>query len=135
MIVLRYCQAVVCHDAVAEHKRYSQQVTLKLDGVDKSRRMHHYCRYSELSANHAGRRCDMPCSESIVGQSWQRASARCECMRQMHGHMGRCNAELVWEERGKEGRGGWEVHQKSIAGGDEPSNWEILCGECNKLTF
>lgn len=40
----------------------------------------------------------------LVKQAWERAGGRCECTRK-HDHTGRCYRRLVWENRGREGRG------------------------------
>jgi len=83
--------------------------------------------------------------ESVVKEAWKRAGgsyppapAYCECKRSEHGHSGRCNKQLVWENRGKEGeRGAWEAHHTvSQEKGGEPilSNCEILCLDCHKKT-
>jgi len=50
--------------------------------------------------------------EDVVRRAWARAGGHCECSRKTHGHpYGRCNKELVWENRGREtGRGAWEAH-------------------------
>ncbi len=73
--------------------------------------------------------------ENIVMQAWQRAGGRCECRRSNHDHYyARCNKELVWENRGREGRGAWEAHHINSYGGDSLSNCEILCWDCHKRT-
>ena len=78
----------------------------------------------------------MAFSDEIVEQAWNRAGGKCECRRQTHGHdYGRCNKQLVWENRGREGRGAWEAHHINANGGDMLSNCEILCWECHQQTF
>jgi len=77
----------------------------------------------------------MAFSDDVVGQAWSRAGGRCECRRTTHGHTGRCNKELVWANRGREGRGAWEAHHISSSGGDTLSNCEILCWDCHTRTF
>ncbi|KPK42907.1 MAG: hypothetical protein AMJ78_00665 [Omnitrophica WOR_2 bacterium SM23_29] len=78
----------------------------------------------------------MAFSDYVVEQAWKRADGKCECRRIVHGHIGRCNKSLSWENRGREtGWGSWEAHHISISGGDGLSNCEILCWDCHKRTF
>jgi len=78
----------------------------------------------------------MAFSEEVVAQAWRRAGGKCECRRTTHNHSYvRCNKELVWENRGREGRGAWEAHHISDTGGDVLSNCEILCWDCHQRTF
>ena len=78
----------------------------------------------------------MAFSDEVVAQAWRRAGGRCECRRTTHNHpYARCNKELVWENRGREGRGAWEAHHITPAGGDTLSNCEILCWNCHQQTF
>ncbi|WP_099771524.1 HNH endonuclease [Mesotoga sp. H07.pep.5.3] len=74
--------------------------------------------------------------KEIVKQAWERAHGKCECERTSHVHKGRCNKNLVWENRGKDGeRGAWEAHHRTAVasgGTDTLSNCEILCLECHK---
>jgi len=81
----------------------------------------------------------MPFSDETVAQAWKKASAKCECTRAMHGHSGRCNKELVWENRGRgTGRGAWEAHHRTSVqsgGSDALSNCEILCWECHSRSL
>jgi len=79
----------------------------------------------------------MAFSDSVVLDAWKRAGGKCECTRTTHGHVGRCNKQLVWENRGRDGRGCWEAHHKtSVAAGgsDSLSNCEILCFDCHTKT-
>jgi len=52
---------------------------------------------------------------------------------------GRCNKELVWEQKRREtGRGAWEAHHiasQEIGGESILSNCEILCRDCHSRTF
>ncbi len=75
--------------------------------------------------------------QSVVEQAWRRAGGKCECRRKRHNHYYvRCNKELVWANRGREGRDKWEAHHISSIGGDTLSNCEILCWEpCHRLTL
>jgi len=73
--------------------------------------------------------------ESVVQQAWQRAGGKCECQRTTHGHTGRCNKQLVRENRGREGKGKWEAHHRVRGGGDTLSNCEILCWDCHSKTL
>lgn len=80
----------------------------------------------------------MAFSESVVKAAWMRANGKCECARVTCGHVRRCNKQLVWENRGKEGcRGAWEAHHVtavSSGGADICSNCQILCLDCHKNT-
>ena len=74
-------------------------------------------------------------SEEVVRRAWQRAGGRCECRRRTHGHYYvRCNKQLVWNNRGRAGRGCWEAHHRSSSGGAGLSNCEILCWNCHSRT-
>jgi len=74
--------------------------------------------------------------DSVVEDAWKRAGGRCECRRHSHKHpYVRCNKELVWENRGRDGRGKWEAHHRSTTRGDTLSNCEILCWDCHSRTF
>lgn len=80
----------------------------------------------------------MAFSEDTVKQAFQRSGGYCECDRSTHGHGSHCNNQLVWENRGREGRGAWEAHHKHSVSADGPdslSNCEILCWECHKKTL
>jgi len=78
----------------------------------------------------------MAFSDDVVAQAWRRSGGKCECTRTGHGHTGRHNKELSWENRGREsGWGAWEAHHTSSSGGDGLSNCEILCWNCHKQTF
>jgi hypothetical protein len=70
--------------------------------------------------------------------AWRRAGGRCECTRLTHTHVGPCGAPLMWGSRGREGTGAWEATDRTrleSGGSDAPSNCEILCWECYRLTF
>ncbi len=70
-------------------------------------------------------------SDSIVRQAWVRAEGRCECLRGSHSHHGRCNnKQLIWGNRGREGRDAWKVYHRSSTGGDTLTNCEIVCWNC-----
>ncbi len=74
-------------------------------------------------------------SNDVVEQAWKRCGGSCECRRAAHDHLYiRCNKQLVWDNRGREGRGAWEAHHKNANGGDSLSNCEILCWDCHKGT-
>ncbi len=78
----------------------------------------------------------MPFSEDVVRKAWNRARGGCECRRKTHEHpYVRHSKQLVWKNRGREGRGAWEAHHSSSAGGDGLSNCEILCWDCHSRTF
>lgn len=78
----------------------------------------------------------MAFSDEVVASAWKRARGKCECTRIPHtNHYSRCNKQLVWENRGREGRGAWEAHHRNSYGGDSLSNCEILCWKCHKKTI
>jgi hypothetical protein len=78
----------------------------------------------------------MAFSDAVVNRAWKRSGGRCECRLTHHKHPDiRCNKELVWDNRGREGRGAWEAHHRSSVGGDTLSNCEILCWDCHSRTF
>ncbi len=81
----------------------------------------------------------MPFAEDTVRQAWNRAGGRCECTRTTHGHGSRCNKQLVWNNRGRNGGvGAWEAHHKvrvESGGSDALSNCEILCWDCHSRTL
>ena len=66
----------------------------------------------------------MSFNEIDVNNAFIKAGRKCE----------RCGKQLVWENRGREGRGCWEAHHKNRSMGDIPSNIEILCFECHTNT-
>lgn len=75
-------------------------------------------------------------TDDVVLQAWKRAGGYCECRRDTHDHnYRRCNKQLVWENRGREGQGAWEAHHINSNGPDILSNCEILCWECHIKTF
>jgi len=77
----------------------------------------------------------MAFSNDVVLRAWRRSDGKCECGRSSHNHLYvRCNKELVWENRGREGRGAWEAHHIDSDGDDTASNCEILCWDCHKNT-
>lgn len=77
--------------------------------------------------------------DNVVEAAWRRAGGRCECRRLSHNHpYVRCNKELVWENRGRDGRGKWEAHHRvsvDAGGADTLSNCEILCWDCHSQTL
>jgi hypothetical protein len=78
----------------------------------------------------------MPFPEEMVKQAFQRVGGQCECTRRTHAHFYiPCGRPLVWENRGRVGEGGWEVHQITSYGSDVLSNCEILCWGCYEKTF
>lgn len=79
---------------------------------------------------------DMAFPQDVVETAFYRAKKCCECRRKEHDHSySRCNKELVWENRGREGKGCWEAHHINSNGGDTLSNCEILCWDCHSQTF
>jgi len=74
--------------------------------------------------------------QTIVESAWEKAGGCCECRRILHKHLNtRCSKQLVWENRGREGRGAWEAHHINSNGGDNLSNCEILCWDCHSKTL
>jgi len=77
--------------------------------------------------------------DSVIQQAWKRSGGRCECKRDHWWHRpGRCNQDLVEDDRGKEKATGWEAHHKTAqekGGPDILSNCEILCQRCHKATL
>lgn len=74
----------------------------------------------------------MAFSPETAAHAWKKAGGKCKCRRKSHNHKyGVCNKTLVWKNRGREGRGAWEAHHKSVSGGDGLSNCEILCRACH----
>ncbi len=65
--------------------------------------------------------------EAVLREAWSRAEAQCECQKAAHGHGGRCNQILIWEDRGETGKGGWEVR---LLNDPRRSPCEILCVAC-----
>ena len=69
----------------------------------------------------------MAFSDLVISNAWKQAGGQCE----------RCKKQLVWENRGREGRGCWEAHHKtsvSVGGSDYQSNCEIVCFDCHTKT-
>jgi len=88
-----------------------------------------------MVSNHKKGGNKMAFSEETVKKAWSRAGEKCECRRDRHDHnYTRCNKQLVWGNRGREGRGAWEAHHINANGGDSLSNCEILCWDCHKKT-
>ena len=50
-------------------------------------------------------------TEAQVRDAWLRAEACCECVKEAHGHPGRCDQFLIWAERGGTGKGAWEARR------------------------
>lgn len=77
-------------------------------------------------------------SEETIKKAWDLADGRCQCTRSSHGHLGKCDKLLVWENRRREGAGAWEanhINRVESEGGDELSNCEILCWLCHRQTL
>jgi hypothetical protein len=77
----------------------------------------------------------MPFPTSVVEAAWARAKGKCECTRTTHNHSVPHGKQLVWDNRGREGRGAWEAHHKIRGGPDTLSNCQILCWGCHKQTL
>ncbi len=66
-------------------------------------------------------------TDSDIREAWLRAEACCECDRQNHGHLGRCDQFLLWAERGQSQKGGWEAR---LLQDPRRPICEILCAAC-----
>jgi hypothetical protein len=73
--------------------------------------------------------------DDVVEKAWDRAKGHCECTRKTHGISGRCNKQLVWANRGRQGRGCWEAHHINSNRPGTLSNCEILCWDCHAYTL
>ncbi len=69
-----------------------------------------------------------------VENAWMRSRGRCECCQSNHGHNGRCNCELVWEQRGRPfGEGAWESYRGNrviTVEWEATQQCRILCWSC-----
>jgi len=71
-------------------------------------------------------------SEYIIKEAWLRSGGKCECTRQIHGHVGRCGKRLLEIYRGDmDSESGWEARSKSGSYTDV-SDCEILCWDCQE---
>lgn len=78
----------------------------------------------------------MAFSDDTIRRAWNKAGGRCQCRRITHNHRYiRCSNQLVFNNRGRAGRGAWEAHHRSASGGDGLSNCEILCWDCHSKTL
>lgn len=74
----------------------------------------------------------MQFSEYIIKKAWRRAEFRCECTRQGHHHVGRCNQGILESYRGEEDTpSGWEALSKNGSYANL-SDCEIVCWNCQK---
>jgi len=74
--------------------------------------------------------------EDVIEKAWEIAGGRCQCERTTHGHEGRCNRPLIWQNRGIKGSlGAWEPHHLESGGKETLTNCEILCILCHSKTF
>ena len=82
---------------------------------------------------------NVPFSDDVINQAWERSGGRCECTRNSHDHEGRCPQTLIRENQGRRGyRGAWEAHHiesEDSGGPNTLSNCEILCWNCHAMTF
>jgi hypothetical protein len=77
----------------------------------------------------------MAFSDEVIKQAWIRSGGHCECRKISHGHaQNMCSKELIFENQGREGTGAWVAHYRSDNGGDDLSNCEIFCWQCQKIT-
>ena len=77
-------------------------------------------------------------SDATIRMAFGRCGARCECTDGTHEHNkdtrteDKCNQPLVFDNRGKDGFGGWEAYPGDVDAGDNPSNCTIICMDCYK---
>ena len=78
-----------------------------------------------------------PLPQSVIEAAWRRAGGNCECPSDTHDHGStRCNKQLAWGDRGREGTGAWEATRVQSDGDDTLSNCAILCWEsCRRTTI
>ena len=74
-------------------------------------------------------------SEYLIERAWKRSGGECECEKEAHGHVGRCNKMLMLSYRSDHSSAyGWEAHSISGQYLDEMSDIEILCWDpCYKM--
>jgi len=58
----------------------------------------------------------MAFSLEVMTEAWKRASGRCQCKKDGHGHGERCNRLLVWTLRGAVGGSGWDACRRTTLG-------------------
>ncbi len=74
--------------------------------------------------------------DNKVKVEWEFSGGKCECKITKHGHEGRCNKELVWDNRGRGGRGCWEAHHLDGDNNNNSiTNCAIFCWSCHRLTL
>jgi hypothetical protein len=73
--------------------------------------------------------------ERILRQCWAWAGGRCECKREEHPHLDRCNRPLDWERRGIPEPGGWMPRLRDDAPPDahEAERCQLVCWACWSL--
>lgn len=71
-------------------------------------------------------------ASKVVRLAFIRSYGRCECTHLSHLHKNRCTFRLVWEKRGCESSGGWEVYSPDGKEPESPANCMILCHLCYK---
>ncbi len=104
-----------------------------MENMDKERIKRIIARAKEIIKKQDGEKF----SQATIDAAWTRSGGRCECIRISCGHNGRCNKQLVYENRKEGERGAWEAHHiisKALGGKDEASNCQILCLDCHKKT-
>ena len=73
--------------------------------------------------------------ESVVESEWRVAVGECECKITTHGHPFRCGKELVWKNRGKVDKGGWEAHHlDGDTNNNAIANCAIFCWACHNAS-
>ena len=78
--------------------------------------------------------------EYNVKHAWKRAGgssppnpSHCECTYITHDHgQTRCNKQLIWANRGRDGNGGWEAHSFSGSYLNVPYDCAVFCWKCHK---
>ena len=73
---------------------------------------------------------------TTIQAAFVRSQGRCECTETKHNHPYlRCPYAVTWEQRGKNGKGSWEIYNQS---GDKdtptPDDCLVLCTYCYERT-
>jgi len=74
--------------------------------------------------------------DNVVKQAWERAAGQCECEKRTHPHFYiPCGKRLVWENRGGNGFGAWEIKRINENKGEVLANCEIVCMTCYEANY
>jgi hypothetical protein len=69
-------------------------------------------------------------SESVIRNAFYRSDGECECTNNYHKHSGRCSSLIIYNMRGMELPGGWEVYRTDADNPPVISNCRIICIDC-----